>query len=353
MTVVHQLLASAAPHDAVTDQALELHRLLTGWGYDARLFAEHVHPGLRGTVRGIERRPRDADVVLLRYSIWSRAVDDVLADRPRSLGMVFHNVTPPEWIEGVNADVARWCRMGRERLGELRDRVDLVVTESAYDARDLQAAGFTDVRVVPMLLDLPRRDPAPRLPGAPPTVLSVGRVVPNKRLEVAIRAFALFQARHAPDARLVLVGSWESFEPYHEALVRFVHDLGVRNVDFRGRVSAEERDRWYREADAYLCTSAHEGFCAPLAEAMASQLPVVAVDEAAVPETLAGGGLVVPDGDPCLIAEAVHEVMADPELRARLRDGADARLADFDRERVADRIREVVDSLVAVSAARS
>ena len=54
--------------------------------------------------------------------------------------------------------------------------------------------------------------------------------------------------------------------------------------------------------------SVHEGFCAPLVEALAHGTPVVARSAGAVPETLAGAGIVVDDHDLAVFAEALHEV---------------------------------------------
>ena len=102
----------------------------------------------------------------------------------------------------------------------------------------------------------------------------------------------------------------------------------------------------YRETTVYGCTSSHEGFCAPLAEAMAAGLPVVALDSAAVPETLGGAGLVLPDADPRLIAEGLREVAESQELREAIRDGARERLADFAPEAVGAALREAVTTLL-------
>ncbi len=72
--------------------------------------------------------------------------------------------------------------------------------------------------------------------------------------------------------------------------------------------------------------SHHEGFCAPLVEAMRAGAPVVARDVGAMAETLGDGGIVVPDGDPRLAAEALAAVLGDAALRAaparRRRGGA-------------------------------
>ena len=151
--------------------------------------------------------------------------------------------------------------------------------------------------MVPLLLELPteapRRDPSPE-----PVVLTVGRIVPNKRLEDVVKAFTLYQRHHAPEASLVIVGSDLGFENYRQALHVLIARTGARNVHFTGKISAEARNALYLRADVYLSMSAHEGFCAPLIEALAHGVPVVARSAGAVPETLGGAGLVL-DGADC------------------------------------------------------
>ena len=88
---------------------------------------------------------------------------------------------------------------------------------------------------------------------------------------------------------------------------------------FTGRVSRDERDGWYRRADAYICSSIHEGFCAPVVEAIANGVPVVARAAGAVPETLGAAGIVLDDDDPALYTEALHELVSSRSTRARAR----------------------------------
>jgi glycosyltransferase involved in cell wall biosynthesis len=345
MILVQQLLAAAAPHDAVTGQALALARLLEGWGLRSEVAAEHVHPDLADAVTPLSRRDPEPDAVILRYSIWSEAVEEVLARPPRRLGVVYHNVTPPEFLRAVNPTVAALCARARAGLAVLAPAAHVALADSGYNAAEAEDAGFADVRVIPLLLDLPPRRPDGPPPG-PPGILTVGRVVPNKRLEVLVRALALLRAAHRPDAELWVVGAWDGFEPYREALERFAGRLGTGGVRLLGRVSAGERDERYRRAAAYACASAHEGFCAPLVEAMAVGIPVVAVDATAVPETLGGGGLLLPDDDAATMAEALDEVLGNAALRDQLAAAAERRLAELAPERVAAALREAVAELV-------
>ena len=64
---------------------------------------------------------------------------------------------------------------------------------------------------------------------------------------------------------------------------------------------------------------------------MAFDLPVVARNFAAVPETLGGAGLLLPgEDDPFLVAEALAQLISDGGLRARLRTAGAERLGHFD-----------------------
>jgi glycosyltransferase involved in cell wall biosynthesis len=169
----------------------------------------------------------------------------------------------------------------------------------------------------------------------PPVVLTVGRVSPSKRIEDVIRSVALLRRHLVPDARLEVIGGWEGDDGYRAALGRFTGGLGMTAaVRLRGRVSDAERDRAYASAGAYLCMSEHEGFCAPLVEAMARGLPVVARDAGAVAETLGGAGLVVPGRDPALAAEALACVLTDAAVRRALAARAEGRLEELAPERV-------------------
>ena len=318
---VHQVIAAAAPGDAVTGQALAWRAALRDWGVDGTVVAEHVHPTLEGRVRRLDARGERlrGDALVVHYSVWSRAVEAALtSDRP--VALCYHNVTPGGLLRAYNPALADECDRARASLARLTGRVGPLIADSAYNAGELAAAGVGEAAVVPLLLDLPTAVPAARpAPGTRPSVLSVGRIVPNKRLDDVLRAFALFRDRHAPDATLTVVGSDDGFEPYSRALQDLAARIGDGGVRFTGRVDDTARDAAYARADAYLCMSEHEGFCAPLVEALAHGIPVVARAAAAVPETLGGAGVLVdhPDMLP-LAAEALAEVMRDGPTRTGL-----------------------------------
>ena len=112
--------------------------------------------------------------------------------------------------------------------------------------------------------------------------------------------------------RFIFVGRYDGLPRYHamiRALIVQYRMLPERFI-FTGAVPDEDLAAYYRWADAYVSLSEHEGFCVPLVEAMATDVPVLAYAAGAVPETLGGAG---------------RPVLAEG-LRVRGRDARDARI---------------------------
>ena len=347
MTEIHQLLSSAGPHDAITVQALVWRDLLRSWGYESEIVAEHVHPDLMNEIRRLRRSSRrlvNKDGVVLHYSVWSTTARAALRARA-PVALCYHNITPGELLREFNPELAALCDRGRDALESFRGRVAALVADSSFNAADLRDAGLGEAAVVPLSLDIPpevpRRDPSPE-----PVVLTVGRIVPNKRLEDVIKAFALFQRRHAPAASLVIVGPEQGFESYRHALNLLVARIGARRVVFTGPISFDARDACYRRADVYVSLSVHEGFCAPLIEALSHGVPVVANDAGAMPETLGKAGLIVDGSDLALVAEALNELATSRSTREALYDAADRRLAELRPDVLVPRIRSALAPLL-------
>ena len=331
MNSLHQLVDSVAPADAVSEQVFAWRRVFRRWGLESEIVADHVHEDLRGLVHRLdpdgERLLREG-AFILRYAIWSRTIEVALrVPGPRVLW--YHNVTPGDLLRPFNLGVAALCDQARQALPRLDGQFDTLVADSSFNAADLVEAGLGPVEVVPLLLDVGRHERSQAGRPGSPVILSVGRISPHKRLEDVVKVFALYQKYREPTASLVLVGSEDSFEDYHTAVERLVERVGARRVQFTGRITAAERDRWYAQASAYLCMSVHEGFCAPLVEALARGVPVVARKAGAVPETLGGAGLVIDDDELPLFAEALHEVVSSAVTRAALGRAATRRLSEL------------------------
>jgi glycosyltransferase involved in cell wall biosynthesis len=320
--MLHQFLAAAAPHDAVTNQALALRRALATAGIPSDIVAEHIDPTLAGDVIPLRSAARGVPV-LLRYSIWSAAAEAVL-DGDASFGVVYHNITPGHLLEGGNPTVAALCDRGRRELPRFAGGARVAIADSGYNAAELEGAGFTGVQVVPLLLDLPM--PPPPAADAPHRLLYVGRLAPSKRIEDLIDVLVLVR-RTLPDTTLRVVGPGDAFPHYVAALKRHARANGVADhVDFTGLVADSQRDAAYAQAGAFITMSEHEGFCVPVLEALAHGLPVVARDAGAVRDTAGGGALMIPGRDVRVAAAAVVRVLTDHAVREGIATNARARL---------------------------
>jgi glycosyltransferase involved in cell wall biosynthesis len=341
---IHQIVVGASPADAVTNDALAIQDLLRQVG-PSEIFARYVHDELAGEVHRLaeyERLPsaRNGDNLLIYHaSIGEAAVVSFLLDRRERLVLKYHNITPPGPFLHLDPAFAELLAGGRIELVALRDRVLLALADSVYNARDLEELGYQDVRVSPLLIETsrlhdlePDAELARRLDESlhGPLLLFVGQLLPHKRPDLLLQAYHLLVTYLMPEAHLALVGPSPS-DRYRWALEAFVRQLNLDRAMFPGRVPAAELATYFRKAAAFVTLSEHEGVCVPLIESMAFGLPVVARDYGAVPETLAGAGLLLPpEEDPMLVAEALARVLSDEALRRQLVAAGTRRLADFD-----------------------
>jgi glycosyltransferase involved in cell wall biosynthesis len=159
-------------------------------------------------------------------------------------------------------------------------------------------------------------------------VLMVGNLVPHKRVDLAVRAFARLTHSSASAGRLRIAGSEGSPGLMHrlrEAAVR----VGVGDrVDFLGFVAGEALAHAYATSGCYLSTSALEAFPFPPLEAMAAGTPAVVPDAAPFREVCGTAGVYFPD-DEDAIANRLANVRKSPMLDQTLSREARERAAMF------------------------
>lgn len=350
---VHQVLSGAGPHDAITTEALCFRAHFRTWGWGGRDFAARIAPGMNGAVAGMDRLQLDPeDVVLIHHSAHTPRLAELLA-LPNPKLLLYHNVTPAEWLWDYAPVVAAQCAIGRAQLEVLVESVDVAAADSGFNAEELRALGATRTEVIPLLIDRDRLgSPVDGPPAGPSTVLFVGRLSPHKRQEEVMRVFALYRRQHAPDARLMLIGDPVTAR-YGELLRSLAESLAPRAITIESSLDEAELGDRFRAAHVFLCLSAHEGFCIPVLEAFKFGIPVVARPAGAIPELAGDAALLVPDEDPAVIAELVHLAASDDPLRSELRRRGHARAAVHAPELVADRLRLALQATVQAAASRS
>jgi glycosyltransferase involved in cell wall biosynthesis len=171
--------------------------------------------------------------------------------------------------------------------------------------------------------------------GAPPVVLSAGRLHPTKDYPTLIRSFA--RLRQVREARLLILGSGKNDEETarrRAELIELAAELGVsEDVDLPGFVPNPLP--YMARAAVFVLSSLWEGFGNVLVEALACGCPVVSTDCPSGPaEILDHGryGRLVPVGDDSAMAEAIAATLKSPPDRDVLR----ARGALFTVDRAVD-----------------
>ncbi|AXH95304.1 glycosyltransferase family 4 protein [Ornithinimicrobium avium] len=266
----------------------------------------HVHePGTPGLGTSAVRRARQAGVPTVT---------------------TFHAARPGCGADRVLGPVLR------RRLGPLP--VTTAVSESAAQlARSLYGV---DPEVLPNAIDVAAHARAdallPRPPGmvaGAPTVLFLGRRdEPRKGLDVLAAALPLLR-QLVPGVQVVLAGP------------------GRTRVD--GTVDLGEVDGPTRLALLHTCEvlvaphTGRESFGIVLAEAMAAGTPVVASSLPAFAEVVGDAGLLVPVGDPDVLARAVATVLTDRRLALELGERGAARARRWDWAEVVERWEQVYD----------
>lgn len=341
MIAFHQALVAAAPGDAITSSALEIRDLLRRIG-PSDVFAWYIDPALDGVVIPMQvyqewTADREHEAILFYHaSIGEPDVLSFLIERPEPLILVYRNISPAAPFLPYDPEFAGVLEEGRRELLELKDRFIVSFADSEFNAQELRDLGFRRVKVVPPILDLssltdltPDESVTRSLQSSGPVVLYVGQLLPHKRPDLLIQIHHILSTYLMPDVQTVLVGPTR-LHSYKRTLESFVSDLNLSGLHLAGRVPRASLVAYYQSADVFITMSEHEGFCVPLVEAMSFDTPVVARNMTAIPETLGGAGILIPDESPTLAAEALAALLMDSELHSQLVTAGKRRLQDFD-----------------------
>jgi len=333
MTRIAILTPTLTVADAVSNDVLAMQRLLSARHHEVRIFADNASvPGkeIEGASATLSYLKGPDDVLIYHHSIgWDHGIAALKAAACRKI-IKYHNVTPPEFFDGISEHHRSLCENGRSQLKQIVDcHPDLYLAASAFNKGDLIAAGSEQDKTAVV----PPFNQADQLRAGKASLeivdtytdgcvnlLTVGGMRPNKAHEAVIEAFATYYYQFNGQARLFIVGAENAaFAQYTTRLRELIESWSIDSrIVFTGEVSDEELKAYYLLADAFLMTSEHEGFCVPLVEAMAMKVPIVAYASTAIPETAGDSALIWSERDPYLMAQSIDFLLADETARMTL-----------------------------------
>src|SRR5881227_3061398 len=351
--VVNQWVPAAHKGDAIGDSARRVRDLLRAMGHESELYALTIDDALKHEVRPFtDAAATRGELTILHYALPS-PMTAAFASLGSGRVLQYHNVTPAAYFAPYDPALFRLASLGRDELATLAGRVDLALGDSEYNRQELESLGFSRTGVFPIAVDTSRiTQPAERpaldtlLDDGLVNFLFVGRIAPNKKIEDIIRLAEVYKRYVDAYYRFIFVGRFDVVPRYYSMIralmteFRFLNDRFL----FTGPVSDEELAVYYRHAAVYISMSEHEGFCVPLLEAMATDVPVLAYTAAAVPDTLGGAGVQFAPKDLEYAAELLGMLAFEDHPREEVLAGQRRRLHAFGDPVIQQRLASVISA---------
>jgi glycosyltransferase involved in cell wall biosynthesis len=232
-------------------------------------------------------------------------------------------------------------------------QLDFVTTPTKTAAALLKNAGFDkDVMPVSCGIDLERFKPTNdglylkeifAIPIDKPVLLYVGRLDKEKRIDSILRA--LTDILRVTGVHFVVAGIGQE----KQRLEELTEKLGIQNaVTFTGFVPDKDLQNIYRIADLFVIAGIAELQSIATMEAMASGLPVVAVNAMALPELVHDGenGYLFSDGDSQMIAEKVIAILTNQPMRAQMSKKSLELIKDHDINKIVEKYESIYDEII-------
>lgn len=342
-TAIHQFHSGTTPGDAITNQMFSLQTEFLKMGFESRIYSEYIDGEILHSVRHIDSFvPSKNELLLVHHSMGHHRFNQIIGFS-NPIVTVYHNITPARELDV--ASYKYFSHLGRSQLSILAKRSLIGIADSHYNRKEMLLAGFADVEVIPVRTNFREFEIAGQLRNPERDWLFVGRIAPNKGQLEIVRAFHHYHHNVDKSARLHLIGD-HKMRTYVDVVGEEIEKFGLETqIDAPGKLDDVALINRYARAGVFVSLSRHEGFGVPLLEAMAANVPVVALESSAVTETLGGAGVLLNSSDPETVSDAVCRVMTDPEYRREVLWKQNRRLEKITTFNVASALQRVLEKI--------
>lgn len=307
------------PGDAITQEMLTFDTYFKEMNWKSEIYSEHIGTAVKSkAIKYSNYKYEKNDIIIYHHSINSALGDFVVQQKAAKI-LIYHNVTPYHFFEEYDLQFSYFLRRGKEQLLELNQTFIKSYADSEFNKKELEDYGYKEVEVLPIAYNFNSLD----IPGVNRNkfegikILFVGRITPNKRQEDLIRFAEIYRKYFRTNFQIQIVGySSPSSKVYMEELESLVRFWDLEDhIHFSGYVTHPELIGYYRNSNAFLSMSEHEGFCVPILEAMHFKLPVLAYSAGAIPDTMESSGILFKEKNYTLIAETLEEVLRNEKFK--------------------------------------
>ncbi len=305
-------------------------RLGTGWAFPANGSVGRVTLGLRFKHQAREVLEAHRFDILHFHEPFVPFLSPTLLEASETVNIgtfhAFGGFSPSYWI-------------GRRFAGHLASLLHGRIAVSSAARHFINRYFPGEYRIIPNGVDLDAfvgAEPYEELRDGTLNILFVGRFEERKGLIHLLKAYHRLRKRKV-DARLLVVGDGPKRREYR----RYVGLRGIRDVEFLGRVSDEEKVRYFASADIFCApNTGQESFGIVLLEAMAAGVPIVASDIHGFKRVVERNvqGILVEPRNHRAIAAALYALARDPDLRHEMGDAGRERAPEYSWDRVTERI---------------
>jgi len=351
---IHQIHPIVSYGDAIGNEMIEIKEILKEFGYESDIYAKFIHPKLENIKNYADylKVSSPQNILIVHYSTeYGPELLDFIRSLPDKKILLYHNITPPVFFQNFSSEHEHATKIGIYELKhEIKNIVDVALADSEFNRQDLINSGFKKTGVLPYIINFNKFDISPdskiiqKYNDEFVNLVVVGRISPNKKVDDAIKCFYYYNKYINSRSRLLLVGSYQGMDLYYNYLNNLILKLGLKNVYFTGHINLNEVISYYKISDIFLTMSEHEGFCVPLLESMYFEVPILAYNSTAIPETLGGAGVIVNDKNYIEIAELINVLVEDKVLRNKIVKKQSERLEFFSRKRIAGILKQYIDT---------
>lgn len=323
--MMHQTVAM---HDAIGNDIEAIYKLLNT-RYHCRVYADNqFNKNIKYIDKDefLEMIQLPDTIILYHHSVYWAEGYELLKKAKCKIIFRYHNITPPEFFANYNAFHEYQCAEGRKQtdifVKEFKDA--FWISDSEFNALDLQEVPKDKLAIcapfhkmdewgkkVPdetILHTLIENDAI--------NLLFVGRVVPNKGHQMLLDILRVFMINYSEKIKLRVIGKFDDgLAEYNRIIKNTIQEYGLEeSIEFIGEINDSTLMAYYLGSDMLVCTSEHEGFCVPIIEAQYFGLPIIALRECAVPETI-GQNQIVLDKYVEQFAAGIHVLANNQEYK--------------------------------------